>query len=291
MDWKISKDAVAFIFGVHKWGAKATGNKEEITTGADKARLGLTKKLIDSKQYKAISDYLQDTKNWVIARSVPIFFREGCYLFKLGMVEVVADELEARAAMLEILVEEFLAIYPQQVKEAQLALGPQFRPSDYPDVESLRRRFYWSSQWITFNVPEGLPERIREQEKAKAENMWESAAEQITLALRESFRELIAHAADKLTPDADGKRKIYRDSTITNITEFLENFQNRNITNDLELEKLVGQAQAVLGGIDGVDVLRKDEGVREVVKEQFEKLTAAVDELIVKEPRRKFYSD
>ena len=84
--FQIDKDVVAFIFSISQWGNRRVADKGQIETGADKAMLHLTKHLIDSKEYKAIGTYLYETKSWIISRSVPSFFRDGCYLFRLSTV-------------------------------------------------------------------------------------------------------------------------------------------------------------------------------------------------------------
>jgi hypothetical protein len=288
--FKITNDIVALIFAVHKWGNKAVGDKREITTEADKAMLALQKKLLNSPEYKAISDYLQETKEWVMWRSVPSFFRKGTFLVKLGMVEAIEDELAARKALLNILVDKFLQTYPQQVTEAKLKLGPQFRERDYPDTEEMKYRFYWDTQWISFIVPDDLPERIKQQEIVKAQNMWEDAAQAVTYALRESFRELVAHAAERLAPGEDGKRKKLYDSTIENVSLFLDTFAARNPTNDEELATLVERAKKVLVGAD-IKVIKDNAAIRDSLQGEFAKLTAEADKLVETKPNRRFFLD
>lgn len=290
-EWKIDSDTVAFLFSVHQWGNLRVADKREIESNADKTMLHLSKHLIDSKEYKAIGRFLYETKAWVIARSVPSFFREGCYLFRLSMVEEVERELTERKSKLRELINTLIDVYPQQIAEGELRLGPQFKRSDYPTIEELRASFYWETQWISFRVPEDLPEQIRKIELEKAENMWRSAAENITFALRESFKELISHAADKLRPSDDGKMKIFRDSTIENIFQFLETFNDRNITSDSELAELVKRAGNVLASVDNAQLLRDNKQVRDEVRNGFERITRDIDALLVDKPIRKFNLD
>ena len=50
----------------------------------------------------------------------------------------------------------------------------------------------------------------------------------------------------KLTPDTDGERRIFGDSLVLNMREFLDTFKSRNIADDADLEKLVEDTKALL---------------------------------------------
>ena len=290
--WKIDSDVVAFLFSVHQWGNRRVADKRQIeTAGTDKTLLHLSKQLIESAEYKAIGRYMYETKAWVIARSVPSFFREGCYLFRLSMVETVEAELSFRRTMLSGLIASLIDVYPEQIERAREQLGGQFKASDYPSIEELRASFRWDSQWICFDVPEGLPESVYAAEKSKAQNMWNDAAESITFALREAFKGLIAHAIDKLQVGADGKVKIFRDTTLTNITDFIAAFKDRNITADSELETMIRQADNILASVDTAKVLRDSTMVRDMVRTGFQTIEKQIDSLLIDKPIRKFNLD
>jgi len=206
-------------------------------------------------------------------------------------VQAVEDELTMRKDILSGLLDSLVDVYPDQI-EAMASperLGPQFRRTDYPGVEEFRRSFYWSYQWVSFDVPDRLPAAIRAQEKAKVENMWAEAAESITFALRESFAKMVSHAVEVMAPSTtDGKQKRFYDSTVTNILDFLQSFQERNITNDTELAALVDKAKSVLVGIEDASMLKKDGLFRGRVLDEFKKLDTALDSLVQVRPSRKF---
>ena len=285
--FQIDKDVVAFIFSISQWGNRRVADKGQIESGADKSMLHLTKHLIDSKEYKAIGTFLYDTKSWIISRSVPSFFRDGCYLFRQDMVQRVEEYLKTRQQALSEVIQGLLNVYGVQIEEARGRLAGQFDASDYPDIEELKNMFYWSSQWVSFNVPEGLPENVKQAEITKMQNMWDEAALSITSALREGFSSLISHAIDKLKPDADGKVKIFRDTLVTNILDFLETFNMRNVTNDVELQQLVEKARVVIAGIENTQDLRDNEGLREIVRGQFGEIEKQLDTMVVKRVKRK----
>jgi hypothetical protein len=298
MKWRIDDDTVAIIFGNHMWGnsrkaslptliAKKGGG---VLGDESQKRLKLTKQLIVSNEYDRVRNFMAEVKQWVVNRSVPSFFRDGCFLFKIGMVETVDEYLNNQRVLLDAVVDSLVAAYPTRISEAKGILEPDglFNANDYPTADELRGAFYWDYQWVSFVVPEGLPDGIREAAIERMSNMWEESALCITSALREGFKELITHAVDKLQIGSDGKPKVFRDTFVPNIQEFLETFANRNVTNDAELAALVEKARYIIGGVDDSQVLRDNMGMRTVVRNEFERIKTAMDGMVVDRPRRKF---
>lgn len=302
--WAIGEDTLALVFSVQKWGISRTGNlkallkKREEQSGPLTAQerdqaYRLSKQLIDSPEYDAIDKYLYTTKQWIKARSVPSFFQEGCFLLREVMVEPVEAYLAERRPGLDALISAFQDAYPGQVATARALLEPdgQFNIGDYPATESLPSKFGWTRRWIEFRTPDRLPAAVRAQQIAEMENMWSEAAESVTLALREAFKSLVSHAVEKLTPGPDGKKKVFRDSLVSNISEFLETFQNRNVTNDTELARLVEKARAVMTGVSDAQVLRDNESVREAIRLQFARMSGELETMVAVRPGRRFKLD
>lgn len=125
-EFRIGNDAIALLFSVQQWGNRRVADKGEITSDADKAMLHLSKRLIESAEYKTVTRYLYDVKQWVISRSVPSFFREGCYLLRLSSVEEVERYLADAQPILEDHITALCAAYPGQIEEARSKLGRQF---------------------------------------------------------------------------------------------------------------------------------------------------------------------
>lgn len=249
----------------------------------------LKKQLLISKEYDAIKSFYGELRTWIYGNTVPSFFREG---FQLASLEAVAP-IEARmkkAIQLELpeLVKAFVAAYPAQVEESRLTLEPvgQWNALDYPPAAQLPQMFAIGWNWISFVAAEGLPAELRAVEQAKLEKQMTDAGEQITQALRVAFAELISHAQTKLsTVDANGKKATFRDSLTGNITDFIETFSMRNITNDLELQQLVNKAKEVLTGVTP-QKLRDQQLTRDTTAKQFAEIKATLDGMIVSKPSR-----
>jgi len=273
---------------------------------AAKEMLTLGKKLIESKEYKAILSYYNDLKNnFLYVKTTPSFFQEGFVLVRkedaiineietrlkraIGLTPQAKDDKGNLIPELPQLVAAFKAVYPAQVEDARAKLEPvgQWNAKDYPDVNALDEFFRIEWLWLSFQVADGLPEALKAQETDKLNRRLEDAGSEIITAVRVSFAELIQHATDKLTPEPGEKKKVFRDSLIGNIQEFIDNFNNRNFLGDVELAKLVTQAKEILANNQVTpQKLRDFSAVRENTLKAFSGIKAELDKMIDTEQSR-----
>lgn len=311
------KNAVGFSATFsRKWGNTRKAKIEKITLvkgqevteetkqeeAKAKKRMRLSKDLIESPEYEAIKAFYGELTRWIDSKTVPSFFRDGFKLCGLGGIDEIqtrmeralrpSQSLDPEKKQLPDLVEDFIKAYPAQVEDARSVLEPvgQFNPLEYPAPEEMRRMFDISWNWIAFTVPEALPESLRKAETDKMERQFADASEEITLALRVGFQELIAHAADKLKTEPGEKPKRLYDTTISNVQEFIDSFQNRNITNDAELAVLVSKAKEILIGVTP-QKLRDYAATRAETANKFAEVKATLDGMITTVKGRKFNFD
>jgi hypothetical protein len=148
--------------------------------------------------------------------------------------------------------------------------------------------FIW--QYISFGVPEQLREistKIWQDEREKAAEMMAEAGREIQQVLRTAMAELVKHMRDRLKDGPDGKALRFKESTVSNLVEFLGTFDFRNVTDDAELKTLVDKARTMLAGVNADD-LRTTAGLRAQVQQGMADLAAELDNMIVKKPGRKF---
>ena len=98
--------------------------------------------------------------------------------------------------------------------------------------------------------------------------------------------DLVAHMAERLKDGADGKPLKFKQSTVSNLVEFLSNFSFRNVTDDLQLQDLVGRARDLLEGV-AADDLRTSGDMRTRVKQGMASLAADLDAMLVRSGGRK----
>lgn len=261
--------------------------------GTNPALMGLKKTLLVCPELDAIKTFQGEVKAWVMARSMPSYFAAGIYLVGNGEIETVNSYLAAAVEKLNSeLVPAFVRAYPAAVEAARAALtGGLFNPRDYPTVESLPRRFKIEYDWLVFGTPETLPDSIRAAEAKKLEQRWQEASGEIIQALRVGCLELLRHATDKLTPGEDGKKRVYRDTLITNIQDFLSTFSARNILGDSDLAAVVERVKNVMANVDSPQDLRDSPKLAALVSGQFQKIAAELDGMIQTAPGRRFSLD
>lgn len=284
----IFKNACAFSLTCRRMGNSRRGNMDKVEVEADKSRLKLTKKLIDSPEYDAIAKYQSDVYNYCKARTMPSFIRKGMDLVKVSAVEQIDAYLKARADELSSeLVPDLVKAYPAQVQEAAKSLNGQFDLKNYPTCAELPALFRFEWDFLQFNVADNLPDAIRAVQSAKLEAKFAEAQELILSALRTAFSKLIDHAVDRLKFVPGEKEKTFTKTMVPNINEFIETFSFRNLMADDALEGLVLSASRVMKGVT-TEQLRDSENIRERVAAKFEEIKATLDTMVVTKPTRKF---
>lgn len=285
-------NAVLFTITLRAWGNRRKASTDVVDTTADKSRLHLTKKLLQTKELAAIYRFQRDTKDWCLKRSMPAFIRNGVYVVKLDMVEEFEKRLRAALEeQRERYIPDLLGVYDASIKDAQRELGDLFRMKDYPAAGELARTFGIEWGWVTFGVPDNLPADLRAEESAKLRQKFLDAQEEIVTALREGFGELLEYAIDRLKVEPGQKPKLLIKDVVKNrFEEFVETFNARNFLEDKDLEAVVEEARKVLSGMD-MDRIKRSRGLRNRTAEAFEGLKKTVDGLIAERPSRKFSFD
>jgi hypothetical protein len=263
-------------------------DKDEITTNTDKARLRLGKQLFDCKEYDDIGTFDSKTDEWIKARAIDVDtgFR-GVYVLPVGLRQDVETFMQERAERRAGLVDQFMAVYDDQRERGRATLNGMFRDYDYPVASATRAKFTMTWQYLEFGVSKNLPPEEYAKAVAAMEQRFATMETECRLTLRETCAELCQHLADTLTPAADGTKKRFFTSSVTNLVEFLDLFAKRDITNDTEMRDLAAKAKAIVS-IATPDRLRDDDGMRAQVKTAMEKVRANITTMIETEKRRKF---
>lgn len=274
------------------------GNRRKVSTtkievDADKDWILVSKQLLDCEEYEAIRHLDGEVMRWLGTRALPSLLKRGIYLLPLAYVEETNERLEDFHQQRQQLVEKLVKVYRAAVKEAQTRLRDVFDASDYPSEVHLRRAYKLQWQYISFNTPASLQQVSRElyeQEKAKAKAHWVEARETITQMLRAHMLEMTNHLVEKLTPEKDGKKKIFRDSAVEKFNDFLATFEVRNVADDAQLSEIVKKAKTLLKGVAAQN-LRTEEALRDQVQDGFRKIKAQLSGMVTKQPRRAIQLD
>jgi hypothetical protein len=272
------------------------GNTRKVSTSqieadADKDLLRVSKHLVDSAELKAIGRFDGEIRRYLYNICLP--FEIGIHLLPIAALEQVEERLRQFFVDREHLVKAFLAAYPSLCLDAAKRLRGLYNPADYPPVDEVAREFGFSWQYVSFGVPDqlkGISQEVWEQEREKAAQRMAEASCEIQHVLRESMAKLVQHMAGRLKDGAEGKPLRFKETTVSNLVEFLTNFEFRNVTDDKELQNLVAQARQLLQGINADD-LRTTGELRTKVQQGMAGLAAQLDTMLTRTGSRKFRFD
>ena len=170
--------------------------------------------------------------------------------------------------------------------EARRRLGSLFNASDYPTT--LDGMFNLEVSYPPIEPPHyllALNPGVFEAVQARVRERFESAVELAEQAVATELQRLVTHLAERLTGLQDGQPKVFRDTAITNFTEFFDRFRRLNVRSNPELDALVDQARQVITGIEPQQ-LRDSVRLRQMVANDFTRIEQAVGDLLVDRPRR-----
>jgi len=110
---------------------------------------------------------------------------------------------------------------------------------------------------------------------------FEEAVQLAEQAFITEFSKLVTRLAERLGNGESGERRIFRDTAVTNLTEFFEGFKNLNVRSNPELDQLVGQAQGV-----APQELRDNNALRAQIATEMTQVQSTLETMIVDRPRR-----
>jgi hypothetical protein len=268
--------------------ARKVSGAEVLKTDADAALLKVSKTLLDSAELDAIKKEDGKMRAWLYNTCLP--FDMGIMLLPIGLIETAEAKMKAYKIERAALVEKFITAYPGLCAEAAQHLGSLFEASEYPTVDEIRKRYTFDWQYTTFSVPgqlKNISSALFEAEQQKAAATMQAATEEITSLMRETLLKLVSHLQARLSPGDEGKPKILRESAVDNLTQFLNTFDLRNVTNDADLASQVAKARALIGGHDA-NALRNSDVLKTQVLAGLDSIMDSLSGMVEEKPGRKF---
>jgi hypothetical protein len=195
--------------------------------------------------------------------------------WQLKMAEFQRDLTEA--------VNELQSQYDQVIEDSRTRLGDLFDVTLYPSSFLDQFSFTWDTVnlEISYDMKKLNPELYAaEQEKVKSR--FDAAYSMTEQMLTEEFAKVVEHMTDKLS----GEKKTFRDTLVTNVTDFFEHFKLLNVTNSSQLDELVSRAKEAVKGITPQQ-LRDSGNLRQKVMAQMTAVQAQLDGMMVDKPKRR----
>ena len=255
--------------------------------GAEGAFLSAGKKLLDTRHpaFRAVAAVRHHAVAYWRGISLP-YPEAGIRLIRQRDIAPFNVQLTTLRAELAEKVTELDQQYSELRAAARTRLGSLYNEADYPPT--LAGQFGIDWDFPSVEPPDYLRELSPELYRQESERVAARFDEAVRLA-EEAFlaelQRLVSHLIERLTGQEDGKPKIFRDSAVTNLTEFFTRFRTLNVRSSGELDALVEQAQRILGGTEPQQ-LRDNTVMRSEVARELAQVDSLVDRLLVDRPRR-----
>lgn len=254
----------------------------------DETLFRINKDLVERSTLKPIRQAGQKAGEILLSKALPFDIR-GVYYVPNSLIQTVTGKISAYETEFWRKVDEFCRRYPEYRAQARSRLNGHYREDDYPTEDRIRDKFAWRLKLMAFSAPDALqavsPEMFAEATKRFQQDIQEFRDNSVAL-LREKFSELVGHVAERLTPEPDGTRKIFRNSMVGNLRDFLADFEALNITSDHELAAEVVKVRGLIEGLSPDD-LRISASMATLVSQSMGKVQAAVLGMIEAAPKRR----
>lgn len=275
-------------FGVRKSLTPAQKALAAESFGAEGEFLSAGKKLLDTRHpaFRAVTAIRGRVQSVWKGMTLP-FPEPGIRLLRRDQVERFDTLMTDLREELADEVKNLDAHFAELKSTARQRLGDLFDPHDYPG--SLIGLFGMEWDFPSVEPPSYLQQlspELFEQEKQRIAARFDEAVRLAEQAFAEELSKLVAHLAERLSGAEDGKPKVFRDSAVTNLSEFFERFKQLNIRSNADLDDLVEQAKNTVRGIVP-QTLRDDRTIRDRVATQLSAVQASLDGLMVDRPRRR----
>lgn len=260
-----------------------------VETEVDKTMMGLNKKLLDCPEVQALNSLQGEIGTWIRNRSLPGPFKSGIYLQPIASLAETDEQLKIFASRFDNLADAIPPVLKSYQDDAEKRLGPAYDPRDYLSPDEYRSRCRMAWKYLQLGVPGALKtvsESLWKNEQSKLQALWADAQTEVTTALRAGFVSLVERLAESLKPREDGSQRKFYDTSVTNLTDFMQTFDARNIACDADLETLVCKARALLNGVSPEQV-RKAADVRQSITGGIAAIAKDLKDLTTAIPTRK----
>ena len=257
------------------------------TFGAEGAYMSAAKKLIDTTHpaFKRVTGVKNQAVQFWKGLSLP-YPEPGLRLIRQDDIQGFDVQMTTLKSELDEAVAGLNEHYDELVSAARNRLGSLFNTGDYP--ESLIGMFDIQWDYPSVEPPDYLRQlnpQLYEQEAQRVAARFDEAVQLAEQAFLEELSALVSHLTERLAGNDDGKPKTFRDTSVTNLTDFFERFRRLNVRSNEELDELVQRAQQVVRGVEP-QALRDSQTLRQQVNTQLSSVQSSLDGLLVDRPRR-----
>lgn len=254
---------------------KEASRKVTDAAHADGDAARVNKHLVPKESLKDIVSASNAVRSHFYERTLP-WKDNGDRLLTRVMFRDFIEEHERLVGVFKEAVDVFVTqAYPQAREKAEFRMGELFKAEDYPPAESLRRRFYISTDIDAVTTAGDFRVEMEEAQIDSIRASMETAmGDRINRAMVDVWTRLstvVGHFAAKMADD----KAVFRDATINNIAELVEILPGLNVTGDPNLDQMAADVKKVLLGYAPNDLRKKPE----VRSQAAQEATAIMDQM------------
>jgi hypothetical protein len=274
-----------------KPGSQKKVSTSKIEADTDKSLLRVHKHILECPEFDAIKKRMGRLSSSLRKLSSKSPLGDGHYLVPTAFVKK-ADQMviDAQNEVFSDLLPKLMDVYADRVLDSKRKLRTLAVDSDYPTAEEFEAAFGIDHSYPNYGTESRLAEIdpvIYNREVGKAQVRVDDSATEIEQDLAATMQKLVRSAVERLTPDADGKKKTFRDSLIENLTTFIDELPDRNLTGKTEIAAVGQKLGALLNDVDP-DAIRSSKRIRTTVKTGLEQIAVDLDAMVSLRPKRFF---
>jgi hypothetical protein len=233
--------------------------------GTDASRAGrFNKLLVNPTSLKDIASIAGNARNYTVTSTLP-WLNDGVRIIPVDIYLEYSQKMSEYKSQFNQAVDKLAIEYNAIVNQARLDLNGLFKESDYPSVDSIRRKHAFSVR--VFNLPDSKDFRV-----ALSESEFQSTKQEIEQnlneatdnAVRDVFQRVsmrMEHMIKRLKDAEANDGKGIRESMMKNICELSDILPKLNITSNPDIDGIAFQIKNELANISSDD-LRENQGAR-----------------------------
>ncbi|MBN71298.1 MAG: hypothetical protein CME32_18690 [Gimesia sp.] len=273
--------------GVRKSLTAVQKNQAADSFGAEGKFLSAGKKLLDTTHpaFKAVTAVRGRAVAYWKGVSLP-YPEAGIRLIRQSEITDFDQRMSEFQVELETAVRELDRHFEELKAAARQRLGDLYDPADYP--HSLAGLFAIEHDFPAVEPPNYLKQLnpdVYAQECQRVQQRFDEAVQLAEQAFLEELGRLVEHLTERLSGQSDGKPKVFRDTAVSNLTDFFERFQQLNVRSNDQLDALVERAQQIVTGV-APQQLRDNGTLRQQVASQLSGVQSSLEGLLLDRPRR-----
>lgn len=258
----IASKAMMVELNIGNWTANKLdrGVSEEVdaqkgtTTRAGSYRKNI---LAGAEELIAIQKHVGNVRNWHYRLTSP-WSDSGLRLLTLGNYLKYTTELNEHKATFEDLKRNFVTKYPDLISEMAFKLGSLFNRDDYPSMDQIERKFYFSANMYPLPVSGDWRLDAENEMKTELEDQYQKHFDEkfngVMADMWDRLHSSLKHLADRLEVTEGADKKTFRDSLIGNANELCGLLSNMNVMNDPKLEQARKELEQAIAGVTAKDL-------------------------------------